>query len=507
MSTLLGVSGARRNACAAVCVNGEIRAACEQERVTRIRRVGMAPHRLPVEAIEQVLALAGRRRHDVSSYVLAEQQVRVPAVVRSISVDHHEAHAATAFLTSPLARAAVIVCDRSPGREVSVWVGEDGRVREHAWPRRGRGFATLYSECATLFSDPETPNPESRLEALAHLGRPAEVARDGVHPLFQYRDGAIETAPGWRSTVSELIRQECHAGRPDAVQVASALQHRIGELLLEFAADVRRAAGIDALCLAGGLFYNTYFTTLLQGSGIFADVFVPINPGNAGLAIGATLMLSQRTPSSRAGTAVTPFLGPEFDDEAIKETLDGCKLSYSFDTESGTLDATVDALVRGELVGWFQGRMEWGHRALGHRSILADPRSPYVLDNLNGYLRKRERWRAFGVSACADAVPALFSGPPSSPFMEYEYEPRHDLFRHVLPAGARSLRVQTVAQDAGPFWALHKRMEQATGAGVLVNTSLNGFHEPIACTPRDAIRVFYGTGLDMLVMGRFILRK
>jgi carbamoyltransferase len=182
-------------------------------------------------------------------------------------------------------------------------------------------------------------------------------------------------------------------------------------------------------------------------------------------------------------------------------------LSYEFVSESDAIDVAVDALARGRLVAWFQGRMEWGHRALGHRSILADPSSPYVLDNLNCYLRKRDRSRAFGVSVCEDRVGALFCGPDRSPFMEYEYAIRADRLRYAMPDGATSIRVQTVGPDLEPFFTLHRRMEQANGTGVLVNTSFNGFHEPIACSPLDAVRVFYGTGLDLLVMGRFILRK
>ena len=264
---------------------------------------------------------------------------------------------------------------------------------------------------------------------------------------------------------------------------------------------------VDTLCLGGGLFYNTYFNSLVSTSGIFRQTFVPINPGNAGLSAGAALLVSREQVSGGARDAVTPFLGPDYDSETIKATLDGCKLSYEFLSDTDATDAAVAALTRGELVGWFQGRMEWGHRALGHRSILADPRSPYVLDNLNFFLRKRERSRPFGLAVCADAAPQLFCGPPASAFMEYEYRPRDDRFRHMMPAGATSIRVQTVRSDRGTFSTLLKRMEQQTGTAALVNTSFNGFREPIVCSPRDAIRVFYGTGLDMLVMGRFVLRK
>jgi predicted NodU family carbamoyl transferase len=141
----------------------------------------------------------------------------------------------------------------------------------------------------------------------------------------------------------------------------------------------------------------------------------------------------------------------------VKAALDGCKLSYAFVSPSQAVDAAVAALARGHLVGWFDGRMEWGHRSLGHRSILADPTSRYVLDNLNPPLRKRPRSRAFGVSVCEDTVSSLFCGPAASPFMQFEYGLRDDRLRHVLPAGATSIRVQTVTPETGTFWTLHNR--------------------------------------------------
>ena len=502
MSALLGVSGARRNACAAICVDGQIRAACEQERLTRVRGVGLAPRRLPPEAVNEVLALADCRAHDVTTYVVAEPSVRLPETLPTIAVDHHQAHAATAFLTSSFERAAVLVCDSHDDRAVSVWAGEGARLVDRQWPWRGRGFAALYSGCAEIF-DLAHQGRERHLEALAHLAQGNRV--ESLRTTFRYVGDSLDVEPHWRAQIDQLIQRERGGGHEKAAEAAAAVQRRIGEMLLELVGDVRASVQSEALCLGGGLFYNTYFTTLIRRSGIFRDVFVPINPGNAGLAVGATLMLGRQ--NGHAPAAVSPFLGPMYDAEAIKTTLDGCKLSYSFVTMNQALDAAVEALTHGQLVGWFQGRMEWGPRALGHRSILADPSSPYVLDNLNSFLRKRERWRAFGVSVCEDAAADLFCGPPASAFMQYQYGLRDDRLRHITPKGATSIRVQTVSRDLGPFWELHRRMEQATGMGVLVNTSFNGFHEPIACSPRDAVRVFYGTGLDLLVMDRFILRK
>ena len=331
---------------------------------------------------------------------------------------------------------------------------------------------------------------------------------ESLRSLLHYEDGSITLEQGWKAKLRKLVGSDPTDQNPIVAEIASAIQHRLGELLVDLTADIRTRLNTQALCLAGGLFFNTYLNTMIRSSGIFEEIFVPVNPGNAGLAVGAALVLGRCRGERSEAREVSPFLGPEYDTSEIKEALEGCKLSYDFVNEQEVLDVTVEALGRGQLVGWFQGRMEWGPRALGNRSILANPLSPYVLDNLNGFLKKRQRSRGFGVSVCDDDLARYFCGPPASPFMEYEYSPLNpDQLRAVMPTGARSLRVQTVGRSAGLFRSLHKRMEQSTGMGVLVNTSFNGFREPIVCTPRDAVRVFYGTALDVLVIGRFILRK
>jgi carbamoyltransferase len=483
-----------------VAIDGQIRAACEQERVTRVRAAGLQPGRLPAEAVNQVLALGGRNQQQVAGYVVAEPNVQLPGVP-TIVVDHHQAHAATSFMTSSFDRATVLICDSHSGRELSVWSASGTTLSEQwSWPH---AFATLYSQCAELFQVGD--GQEHRLEALAHLGRGERV--EELRDVFRYVDGTLQVKTGWRMHIDRMIQRDRRPGG-QAIEAASAVQRRIGELLLELVADIRRRSEHDTLCVGGGLFYNTYFTTLIRTSGIFDHVFVPINPGNAGLAVGAPLMVAGRDGNASASRELSPFLGPEYDADAIKAELDGCKLSYAFLNEGEVINTTVEALARGQLVGWFQGRMEWGHRSLGHRSILADPTSPYVLDNLNSFLRKRERWRSFGVSVRRDDVDDSFCGPPSSSWMQYEYSPRDpEELRHVMPPGASSIRVQTVTSESRMFWQLHQGMKQATGKGVLVNTSFNSFREPIVCSPRDAVRVFYGTGLDLLVLGRFVLRK
>jgi carbamoyltransferase len=503
-SAFLGISGAKRNACAAICVDGQISAACEQERLTRTRGAGLLAGALPVEAVDQVISLAHSRKENVETYVVAEPQVRLATSLPTVTIDHHCAHAAAAFLTSPFDRAAVLICDSHSDRELSVWTGDGANLQDRNWPWRGRAFATLYAECAELFDFAGPAGQAYGLEVLAHLGRGDATER--LRDLFRYVDGTLEVEKNWRTLLHGMIQAE-RQRHDRAAETAAAIQARIGELLLELLADIRKSVKTDSICLGGGLFYNTYFNSLVSTSGIFKQVFVPINPGNAGLAVGGALLMGRKTGSAQSSRTVSPFLGPEYDSEAIKATLDGCKLSYEYVTETEAVDSAVTGLSKGQLVAWFQGRMEWGHRALGHRSILADPRSPYVLDNLNFFLRKRERSRPFGVAVCEDAVPSLFCGPVASPFMEFQFRVRDDQFRPVMPVGATAIRVQTVAPEMGLFWSLLKRMEQATGSSALVNTSFNAFHEPIVCNPRDAVRVFFGTGLDMLVIGRFILRK
>jgi carbamoyltransferase len=288
--------------------------------------------------------------------------------------------------------------------------------------------------------------------------------------------------------------------------VAASVQENLGDVLIEFLQDVRADTGSSSICLGGGLFFNSYLNARVAAAGLFDRVFVPVNPGSAGAAVGAALVL--HPPTDASGEPLTPFLGPEFGVEAIKTTLDNCKLSYDHYHEGELLDRLVTALIKGRLVGWFQGRMEWGSRALGHRSILASPLAEYALDNLNVFLKHREPYRPYSVAVTEEDCPRFFKGPPRSRFMEYDYEVLdRDLLRPILPLGTTRLRVQTVPSSAGIFHRVLEAFGAATGVPILINTSFNGFREPIVCSPRDAVRVFYGTGLDMAVIGNFLLCK
>jgi carbamoyltransferase len=499
---VVGVSGVRENAAVAAVLDGRLVAVCEQERLTRVRSISLQHARLPEEALGAVLEPLGRGPSNIDRFVTAEPAAVLPTGLVQIRLDHHYAHAAAAALTSPASAAAVLVCDSTAEYPVSVWSFESGRLLNRRWRWSGAGFATLYSECAALLG--LGPHGEHRMEALARL-EPGDLC-EHLRGHIDYKDGTLRLRPDWIAAVAALVARESPGHQRSVAAVASSFQRCLGDVLVALVHDIRAALPFEVLCLGGGLFYNTYFNTRIVESGAFERVFVPVNPGNAGLAAGAALAVAQGDHLHAA--EASPFLGPAYSPEEIKATLDNCKITYEYLGESEVIEATVRALRKGALVGWFQGPMEWGRRALGNRSILANPFSPYVLDNLNGFLKQREPYRAYGVSVCDDEAPLHFHTSAPSSFMELEYTAVNPhCFRYILPQGARTLRVQTIDESRPLFRRLHRAFAAATGTGVLVNTSFNGFHEPIVCSPRDAVRVFYGTSLDMLVLGDFVVRK
>lgn len=500
---VIGLGGARRNACIAICDGRQVLAACEQERVTRARAIGWQLG-FPEDALEVLLRTADRSRDCIARYATAEDGIATPDGIPCEHVVHHCAHAVAALATSPFAQADVLVCDRNAGGELSAWHADRRGLRRGDLSYEGPGLASIYSRLSELAG----LAPQSRehvVEALARSadGNASEVLRFSIRPEPHGATDLERAAAILRELSSRTHGRSRFAG---AAKAAAALQARIGEMLLDILRDLRRRSAADDLCLGGGLFYNAYLTTLVQQSGLYQRVFVPLNPGNPGLAIGAALSAAgnEMVP---AACPLTPFLGPAYDDSDIKATLDNCKLVYDC-PHSGIVTRAVEHLAAGRLVGWFQGRMEWGPRALGNRSILASPLAPFALENLNVYLKHREPFHGYGLLVCPKDLDRFFAGPPTSDFMQHEYSVRDpELFRHILPATAARVRVQTLGTESSLLRQVVQGFGQVTGVPVLVNTSFNGFREPIVCTPRDAVRVFFGTGLDVLIIGPFVLQK
>jgi carbamoyltransferase len=491
-----GLGGAKRNACVALWAGNTVLGVCEQERITRVKAAGFNATGLPDEVLDELLLRTGRTRRDVTHYAHADR-ISDQAKNDAVSLDHHLAHACSAFLPSPFQSALVVVCDRS-APHTSVWKGRDGTLTKMDWPWSGPGLADVYSASAAAIGFTDR-NAEQRMEALARLD---PSRRDCLaEELISLEPSELRVPPDWQARIEGSV-----SGHEESrSRMAASLQSRIGDLLVDFLACVaRREPAERRLCLGGSLFHNSYLNSRARLSGQFDEVFVPLNPGDAGLSVGAAMHVS-----GGVRQVVTPFLGPSYTSEETKAILDNCKLAYDWVSDEDAISIAVKELRRGRLVGWLEGAMEWGPRALGGRSILANPFSEYVLDNLNRFLKLREHWRGYSLSGLEPAVREHFEGPAASPFMDSDYTPRdRTRFRHVLVTPSAAVRVQTVGSDAPPrFRGLLERFGHEAGIPVLVNTSFNGFQEPIVCNPRDALRVFFGSGVDTLILGSFVIRK
>lgn len=508
---ILGISGSRQGPAAAL-IGARALAACEESRLSRMRITGNT--RAPTLSVAALLDFVGAAASDIRAVGATSGGQLADAPLTP--VDHQRAHATYAFYSSPFDDAAIVVCDSSTEQGWTAWRGSAGGLVPIVEDLGRFPMAAAYSQLTTALGL-AAGRDEHIVESLARVG-----TRDG-HPisdLMHVGSSGMTIDARWLEHVSAARDTHGSKGTPAQTSVAAAAQARMADALLELLARVHRATGATRACLAGGLFYNTHFTTVAATRGPFGDVFVPAHPGNAGAAIGAALDCAMTGAAATAPGAwrpdldgdreriASPFLGPSYSPEHVKETLDNCKLSYAFLDERRLDEQVVDALAQGGLVGWFNGRMEWGPRALGHRSVLASPNAEHVLDNMNGFLKKRPWYGAYGVSVPRDRVHEFFEGPAESRYMQFEYRPRDpEQFRWLLPPGARALRVHTVDESEPRLLRLLGAWEARSGTPVLVNTSFNGFHEPLVCSPRDAVRVFYGTGLDMLAIERFALRK
>lgn len=456
----LGTARARLGPAAALIdVERSVVAACEENRLTRAVEAGTTGP--PDRATEELLRFMHRTRAEIA---------RAGGVGEEGDIDPHAAHAEYAFRASGFEDSVVLVCEAHLERGWTAWRFANGSLN-------------------------------------------GEVRGDIPALPLAARYGQLTQRLGLRAMRDEhLVEALARSGHNEA----SSVQQKLGEELLQLLSQLNAECPGARICLSGGFFFNTYFTTLAAASGLFVQTFVPPHPGRNGTAVGAALLLAGNV----GPTAVeSPYLGPSYSNDEIKSTLENCKLSFDLLLEERLMDDVLHAVSRGRLVGWYHGRLEWGPRALGHRSVLADPFSPHVLENLNGFLKRRPAYRAYGVSVPSSRLHDYFetnngqqsgtgTGTSSSPFMQYEYRPLDpDKFRTILPLGAKTLRVHTVDETEPRFLRLLELWGEKSGTPVLVNTSFNGFHEPLVCSPRDAIRVFYGTGLDVLALEDFYLRK
>ncbi len=424
-------------------------------------------------------------------------------------VSHHLAHAASAFLASPFEEGAVLTLDGRGERATTTYhVGQGHSLRHIGQVEFPHSLGLLYEDVTSYLGFLHSSD-EYKVMALASYGKPRFIGdfRDIITLL---PNGGYQTQP---SRLKERFGPARRRGEPledRHYDIARSLQQALEETVLELAAWFHEASHSPNLCLAGGVALNCVLNGVLRERGPFRSIWVQPAAGDAGTALGAALYIdaAQRKPSGhRAYRMDHAFLGPSFAESDIRATLDRAKLPYR--RLDDVAETTADLLARDRIIGWFQGAMEFGPRALGGRSILASPLSPTMQDRLND-IKDREDFRPVAPVVAEEAAGLWFDRAGTSPFMLFTYQVlAHQA--HRIPAVRHvdgSARVQTINRAQHPlYYDLLKAFERHTGVPVLVNTSFNTRGEPVVCTPRDAVECYSSSPLDALVIGPFLLTK
>jgi carbamoyltransferase len=456
-------------------------------------------------------------------------------------VEHHRAHLASAFFVSPFERAALLSVDGLGDFASTMFAtGEGHRLRIHdaiAFPHSLGIYYTAVSQFLGFWNFGD----EYKVMGLAAYGEPAyldefrrillaDAARFRLSPEYftHHRHGVEMTwkdaakTPMLGRLFSNYLEARLGAARrvndpvePKHKNIAASLQARLEEVLFQLIAALHNQARSDSLCLAGGVAFNCVANGKLAHQSPFKDVFVQPAAGDAGLALGAAFYLWHEVlRQPRHFEMRHAYWGPEYSPAEIKMAIAAHKLredgfAITETDEDHVIQLIAREIADGKVVGWFSGRAEWGSRALGNRSILADPRRAEMTDILNRRIKHRESFRPFAPSILAESSGEFFEGANPSPFMTFAYPLRPEK-RDALPAATHvdgTCRLQTVDRLANPrFWKLIHEFEKLTGIPAVVNTSFND-NEPIVCSPSEAIDCFRRTRMDVLVMGNFIICK
>jgi carbamoyltransferase len=549
---ILGINAVFHESAAALIVDGKVVVACEEERFNRIKHAKEArvnnPHVLPVQAADFCLDYAGLKAGDIDRVAysfdpalrsaefraewwpdskseaeflqrLGEVSDATAALLgrklgRALKfVPHHLAHAASAYYPSGFDPAAILVVDGIGEAACSTLLrGEGARiamVETFSYPH-SLGFVWEEASVHLGFS----PYDAAKVMGLAAYGDP-EALRRHFAALIQLREDGYAVDPkafdpkGLEALFGPRRRPEEEI-LPHHMNIAAALQAATDAAVIALLRRLERQVGGQNLCVAGGVALNCVTNTLMRQACTFSEIFIPSAPHDAGTAIGAALAAhcAERGATRPPPSGATPYLGPEFDEREVLAAVKAAGL-----TPRRCKDAAreaADMIADGNIVGWFQGRMEFGPRALGNRSLLADPRRPDTRAILNRRIKHREDFRPFAPSVLAEHAAEWFKiGPPtaSNEYMLFAYAAKADR-RERIPAVIHqdgTARVQLVRRDANPcYHDLISRFYARTGVPLVLNTSFND-SEPIVCTPSHAIATFRATGIDALFMGNICL--
>ncbi len=465
--------------------------------------------------------------------------------------EHHISHAASAFYPSPFEKAAVLTLDGvGEWTTMSISIGNKNNlkiIKEIHFPH---SVGLLYS-AFTYYLGFKVNSGEYKVMGLAPYGKPIyanlikkkliQIAEDGSFQLnikyFDFATGLKMTNNNFNLLFGGPPRKFESALNQKHMDLAASIQKVTEEIILKIAKSINIETGEENLCLAGGVALNCVANGVLMKEKIFKNIWIQPAAGDAGAALGAALSAwyihynNERTiSSSKRDDMQGSFLGPSFNDNEIESELNKCGAKFFKYNNQDFLEKVTKALLEEKAIGWMQGRMEFGPRALGGRSIIADPRSSKMQKILNLKIKYRESFRPFAPSIIREDLNNWFNINIDSPYMllvtDLSLEKRininkenENLFgieklntpRSVVPAITHvdySARVQTVHKDTNPlYYDLISKFKEKTGCPIIVNTSFNVRGEPIVCTPTDAFNCFMGTGLDILAIGSYLLIK
>lgn len=559
---ILGIGGFSHDSAAALLQDGRIVAAVAEERLTRVKHQGGVPHEavrwcldaagIGPDAVDHIgcymrpgLRLARRIPYRMATgfrspryaaaycgyeaihngeFVVGMRGLR-GAKTRLHFMEHHPAHAASAFLISPFERAAILSIDYV-GEWDATWcgMGEGTQLKplqSVAYPHSLGLFYTGITEYLGF----RRASDEYKVMGLASYGEPAhldafrEIIRptpDGLYRIdLSWLTAHIRPGPSCGYFSRRFLdafgppRRKGEQVTPHHANLAASAQALLEEICLHLARGLHARTGLDELCMAGGVALNCSMNGRLLREGPFKRVWVQPAAGDDGIALGAALQLHHHlTGAPRGEQMAHAYLGPAFDNEAIENALHLAKIPFV--RPSSLEEAAAELLAEGAITGWFQGRMEFGPRALGSRSILADPTRADMKDMINRFVKHREEFRPFAPVVVAERAGEFFEYCDESPFMLFVHPVREEK-RAVLPAITHvdgTARVQTLRREVNArLYDTLMAFERKRGVPVLLNTSFNVMGEPIVHTPADALRCFFSTGMDALVIGDYIVRK
>jgi carbamoyltransferase len=588
---ILGISAFYHDSAAALVRDGEIIAAAQEERFTRekhdfrfpqnaidycLKEAGITASELdhvafydkPLLKFERLLetylgyAPAGFRSFLQAMPLWLREKLHLPREMdkglggqfrgRYVFLEHHESHAASAFFPSPFEEAAILTVDGVGEWATStIGSGVGNKIQLTQEQRFPHSLGLLYS-AFTYYTGFRVNSGEYKLMGLAPYGEPrfADLIRSKIVDLkedgsfrmdmhyFNYCQGLTMTNARFHALFGQPPRKPDGELTEFYMDVAASIQKVTEEIMLRMSRHVRAVTGKKNLCLAGGVALNCVCNGRILREGLFENIWIQPAAGDAGGALGAALFVWYQLlenprkivePDAQQGS----LLGPDIRDDEARAFLDSIGAPYElFPSDDAIYDEVADLIIGGKVIGWVQGRMEFGPRALGCRSILGDPRSAEMQKLMNLKIKFRESFRPFAPSVMRERVQDFFETRPheESPYMLLvaDVHPSQrrdngaamrdarglaklDVERSTIPAVTHvdnSARIQTVEPDRhGRFYELLKRFEEKSGCAVLINTSFNIRGEPIVCTVQDAYRCFMATNIDVLVLGCFLLRK